>query len=162
MPSEAFVPGAVGGKPRVLLDAMVLAAGLTSRREPRSFSRRLIELGVDDQIELIVTERLIDEVRDVLIDPAFTARVAPEVATSLVASIAAVAKELVDDRDVAAPRRCADPDDDYLVDAALATGAMLVSRDDRADFASVPGLLTGRPGTALRQFGFLEDEPPIG
>jgi putative PIN family toxin of toxin-antitoxin system len=151
------VPVDAGGRPRVLLDAMVLVAGLTSRRDPPSFSRRLIELAIDGSIELILTERLLGEVRDVLVAPAFGARVAIEVATSLMASIVALAAEIIDDHNVTAPRRCADPDDDYLVDAALATGAMLVSRDDRADFQSVPSLVTGRPGSALRRFGFLDE-----
>lgn len=57
-------------------------------------------------------------------------------------------------------RRCADPDDDYLVDAAITTGAMLVSRDDRADFQALAGLVSGRPGAALRRFGFLEEDLP--
>lgn len=70
------MPDAAGGKPLVILDAMVLAAGLASRRDPPSFSRRLVELGIDGRIELILTERLLGEVRDVLVDPAFGARAA--------------------------------------------------------------------------------------
>ena len=33
---------------------MVLAAGLTSRREPASFSRHLVELGIDGAYDLVV------------------------------------------------------------------------------------------------------------
>lgn len=50
---------------------MVLAAGLTSRREPVSFSRRLVELGINGAYDLVVTENLLDELYRVLINPKF-------------------------------------------------------------------------------------------
>ena len=63
------------GKHRLILDAMVLAAGLTSRREPASFSRRLVELAFDGFFELVVTEVLLEEVHAVLVDPKFVGQV---------------------------------------------------------------------------------------
>lgn len=56
---------------RVVLDAMILAAGLTSRREPASFSRRLLEAVANGEVELVLTEVLLDETRAVMTDPDF-------------------------------------------------------------------------------------------
>ena len=63
------------GRHRLILDAMVLAAGFTSRREPASFSRRLVELAFEGDFELVVTEVLLEEVHAVLVDPRFIGRV---------------------------------------------------------------------------------------
>jgi len=38
---------------------MVMAAGLTSRREPASYSRRLVELAFDGKVELVMTETML-------------------------------------------------------------------------------------------------------
>lgn len=154
-PCDGIVPGAVD-RLRVLPDAMVLAAGLTSRREPASFSRRLIAAAAGGIVELILTETLLDETRAVLVDPDFRGSMRPVIADGLLAALRVVAVSVVADRGTTPPRRCADLDDDYLVDAALATGAMLVSRDDRAGFGAVAGLRSGRPGAALRTAGILE------
>lgn len=140
---------------RVLLDAMVLAAGLTSRREPASFSRRIVEAAVDGLVELVVTETLIDETSAVLLDPDYVGHLDVEVAGDLLTGLQALAVEVVRDRGTAPPRRCADPGDDYLVEAALVHGAVLVTRDDAAGCSSVSGLDSGRPGTALRRAGLL-------
>ena len=136
---------------------MVLAAGLTSRRAPESFSRRVIEAALAGSIELVVTETLLAETRAVLTNSHFGARRSHEEADALIAVLRIAAGKIIEDRDSAPPRRCADPDDDYLVDAAITTGATLVSRDDRARFSEVPGLDSCRPGTALRLAGFLTD-----
>lgn len=136
---------------------MILAAGLTSRREPASFSRRLVELAFDGEVELVLTETLVDETFAVLTNSAFTARTNPEEAAVLVAGLIAASSMYRLDRGAVAPRRCADPDDDYLVEAALSTDAYLVSLDQAAAFPQVVGLVTGTPGTALRHFGFFED-----
>ncbi len=139
---------------------MVLAAGLTSRREPASYSRPLIEAALVGHVELVLTETLLAESRDVLIDPDFRGHLEPELADVLLGALHAVAVTVIDDTGSTPPRRCNGPHDDYLIEAALATETILVSRDDRADVASVRGLDSGRPGTALRRAGlFDEDEP---
>ncbi len=135
---------------------MVLAAGLTSRREPASFSRRLIEAAAHGTVELVLTEKLLVEARDVLVDPSFVGHLSAAVADVLLDALRVVSTNVVADAGLVAPRRCADPDDDYLVAAAIATGSMLVSRDDRAGFSQVSGLRSGRPGTALRAAGLLD------
>ena len=141
---------------RVVPDAMVLAAGLTSRREPASFSRRIVDAVLDGQVEVVLTETLLAETRAVLVDPSFRGKLPEPLADALLDALRLAASTVIDDTTIVAPRRCGDPDDDYLVDAALATASMLVSRDDRADFGSVAGLDSGRPGTALRRAGLLD------
>lgn len=91
---------------------MVLAAGLTSRREPASHSRRLVELAI--------------------------------------AGFANVASAFIRDSQIEHEHLTDDPDDDYLADAALKTGAFLVTRDDAANFGKVEG--SGWAGPA-RRFG---------
>lgn len=140
---------------------MVLAADLTSRREPASHSRRLVELAIDGKVELVVTETLLQEVYEVLIDPEFVGRMRePEVAT-LVAGFANVASVFIRDTQIEHEHLTDDPDDDYLADAALKTGAFLVTRDDAANFGKVEGLRVGRPGAALRMIGAF-DEGEVG
>ena len=136
---------------------MVLAAGLTSRREPASHSRRLVEIAFKEAFDLVVTETLLDEVYRVLIDPRFVGQTSEPEAATLVAGLASVASVFVRDADIEPERRTDDPHDDYLADAALKTGAFLVTRDDAANFSKVDGLRAGRPGTALRVIGAFDD-----
>lgn len=140
-------------KPRLLLDAMVLAAGLTSRREPASHSRRLVELALDGQFDLVVTEILLQEIYEVLVDPKFVGRVTEAEAATLVGGLATVASVFMRDAQVEYERITDDPNDDYLAHAALLTGAYLVTRDEAAQFERVQDLRVGRPGTALRLVG---------
>ena len=139
---------------------MVVAAGLASRREPASNSRRLIELAFEGAFDLVVTETLLEEVHNVLVDPEFLGRITEDEAATLVAGLGTVAVVFIHDRGVEHRRLTDDPGDDYLAEAALATGAYLVTRDDAANFGKVTGLESGRPGTALRRLGtFRQDEP---
>ncbi len=140
---------------------MVVAAGLTSRREPASYSRRLVELALDGKVELVVTETLLQEVYEVLIDPEFVGRMREPEAATLVAGLANVASVFIRDTQIKQAHLTDDPDDDYLADAALKTGAFLVTRDDAANFGKVEGLRVGRPGTALRMIGAF-DEGEVG
>lgn len=71
----------------------------------------------------------------------------------------AAASIVIGDRGLTFPSLTDDEDDDYVADAALKTGAFLVTRDDHANFGKVQGLKSGRPGTALRRIGaFGHDE----
>lgn len=100
------------GRERLLLDAMVLAAGLTSRREPASFSRRLVELGIDGAYDLVVTETLLDELHRVLTSPKFIAQMSDEEAPTAIDSLAAVAWKVVSDMNAAHEHLTNDPNDD--------------------------------------------------
>ena len=62
---------------------MVLAAGLTSRREPASFSRRLVEAAIDRMMELVLTEKLSAETRAVLVDEGLRGHLPTPVADAL-------------------------------------------------------------------------------
>lgn len=158
------MPDGGEGKQRLILDANVLAAGLTSRREPASYSRRLVELSFDGEFDLVVTEILLEEVYAVLIEPKFVGSVGEEDAAALVAGLATVATVLVRDRGLMPKRRTDDPDDDFLAEAALQTGAYVVTRDEAANFGKINGLESGRPGAALRRLGAFdedEQEPPL-
>jgi len=152
------VPVGDAGRHRLLLDAMVLAAGLTSRREPASFSRQLVELAFAGTFELVVTETLLQEVYAVLVDSKFVGRVAEHEATLFVEALASVAAVLIADGHVEYEALTDDPDDDYLAHAALQAHAYLVTRDDAANFEKVEGLESGRPGSALRLIGAFDYE----
>ena len=136
---------------------MVLAAGLTSRREPASFSRHLDELGIDGAYDLVVTETLLDELHRVLTSPKFIAQMSDEEAATAIEGLAAVAWKVVSDMYAAHERLTNDPNDDYLAHAALQANAYLVTRDDAAGFEHVDGLRVGRPGSALRLLGALDE-----
>jgi predicted nucleic acid-binding protein len=136
---------------------MVLAAGLTSRREPASFSRRLVELAIDEAFDLVVTETLLDEVQRVLVNPRFVGRMSEEEAAAAIVGLVAVASIVVSDAHFSPGHLTDDPDDDYLARVALQVDAYLVTRDDAAGFERVAGLRVGRPGTALRLIGALDE-----
>ena len=99
---------------------MVLVAGLTSRREPASFSRRLIECALGGEFELVVTDILLRETHDVLVDPAFVGRVSEPEAAVLIGTLAEIAAVSVRDSELLFDRLTDDPDDDYLAHAANA------------------------------------------
>jgi len=154
------VPDATDSRLLVIIDAMVLAAGLTSRKEPASFSRRLVSAVFDGKIELVLTETLLTETRAVLVDVDFRGHL-PDVLTDvLLDALRVAATEIADDRGVVSPRRCDDPDDDYLVEKALASGAMLVSRDDAAGFASGPSTASPRREASPLNIGRSSDTAP--
>jgi predicted nucleic acid-binding protein len=113
---------------------MVLAAGLTSRREPASFSRRLVELGIDGAYDLVVTETLLDELHRALTSPKFIAQMSDEEAATAIEGLIVVAWKLVLDAGGADEPLTNDPNDDYLAHAALQADAYLVTRDDAAGF----------------------------
>ena len=152
--------GAAEPRERVLLDAMVLVAGLTSTREPASHSRRLIELAANGRFDLVVTDTLLAETFEVLVNPKFIGRLETDDAIEVLSAIAGMAAVHVHDAGTPHPPLTADPDDDFLAAAALATGALLVTRDDRAGFSGVIGLRIGRPGTALRLLGVIDSVTP--
>jgi len=154
------VPGDAARRERLILDAMVLVAGLTSRREPASYSRRLVELALDGRFELVVTATLLQETYEVLVDPKFKGRVTEPEAATLVGGLAAIASIFLRDEYAERSRLADDPDDDYLAHAAFDTGSVLVTRDEAAHFERIEGLRVARPGAALRLVGGLDDEDP--
>ena len=88
---------------------MVLAAGLTSRREPASFGRHLVERGIDGAYDLVVTDTLLDELHGVLTSPKFIAQMSDEEAATAIEGLAAVAWKVVSDMYAAHERLTNDP-----------------------------------------------------
>ena len=68
-----------------------------------------------------------------------------------------MAWKFVSDGNLVPPPLTNDRNDDYLAHAALQADAYLVTRDDSAAFGQVDGLRVGRPGTALRLIGALDE-----
>lgn len=85
---------------------------------------------------------------------------AAEEAATLLGGLAAAASIVIGDLGLTFPPLTDDEDDDYLADAALKTGAFLVTRDDHANSRKVQGLKSGRPGTALRRIGAFGNDQP--
>ena len=133
-----------------LLDAMVLASGLTSMREPPSNSRRLVDMAIAGAVRLVLTDRVLDETRAVIVNPRYRDRVTGETADRLLGVLAGAAEVVIHDAGVIAPHVTLDHADDYLAAAALKSGAYLVTRDQRAHLERVPGFGFGPPGAALR------------
>jgi predicted nucleic acid-binding protein len=136
---------------------MVLAAGLTSRREPASFSRRLVELAINEAFDLVVTETLLDEVQRVLVNPRFVGRMSEEEAAIAIGGLVAAASVFASDAHTSPKRVTDDPDDEYLAMRPCRPTRISVTRDDAAGFERVAGLRVGRPGNALRLIGALDE-----
>lgn len=109
---------------RVVLDANVLIAGLLS---PRGAPAQLIARWLAGDFELVVSERLLAELRRALRYPKLRSRIPPEDADELVARLRELALVAPDVRRAA--RLSADPGDDYLLALAEAERAVLVSGD---------------------------------
>lgn len=89
-----------------------------------------MDLAEEGRFELIISELLLEEARDVLMRPKFR-RYLPEVAVSafLLDRLPSFAFATNDPEEV--PSHTEDPKDDYLVALALAAGADLVVSGDR-------------------------------
>lgn len=110
---------------RVVLDANVLVSALLSRHGAPA---QLVERWLAGDLDLIVSERLLEEVERTLTAPKLAARIDAVVAAEFVALIREVG-ELVRDPEEPAPVSSADPGDDYLLGLAAAERVPLVSGD---------------------------------
>lgn len=110
---------------RAVLDSNVIIAALLS---PRGAPAQLIARWLAGDFELVVSERLLAELRRALRYPKLRDQIPAEDADELVALLRELAP--VADDPPRAPRRSADPGDDYLLALAEAERAVLVSGDD--------------------------------
>jgi putative PIN family toxin of toxin-antitoxin system len=94
---------------------------------PGGTPARLFRSWVDGELELIVSELLLEELANTLEYPRIRARVTRSDADRFVASLRAQATLVLDHRD--APVQSADPADDYLLALAIQEAAALVSGD---------------------------------
>ncbi len=113
---------------RVVADANVIVSAALGR-SPEAPSVRIIQAVLDGQIDLVLSPTLLGEIADVLSRPRLRELVPVEDARRFLSDVAAQAVLLPDPADP--PRICRDPDDDYLVALAKASGAnTLVTGDD--------------------------------
>lgn len=113
---------------RVVADANVFVSAALGR-SPASPSVRIINAALDGRLELAMSPALLAEIVDVLSRPRIRKRISAEDAQLFLADVAAQALMFADPPDP--PSVCRDPDDDYLVALAVASGAeVLVSGDD--------------------------------
>lgn len=111
---------------RVVLDANVLAPGLTSRG---SAAATILDLWRGRRFDVVVSAHVIAELERTFADPYFAARIPPERAAALVASLvdrAIVTAEEADVRGVATH-----PEDDAVLAAAVSGGASFLCTRDK-------------------------------
>jgi uncharacterized protein len=114
--------------PNVLISALLAPTGA-----PAALLRRWLA----GDFELVVSERLLAELRRALAYPKLRSHVTDEEADAFVALLRETAEMARDVR--ASPRLSRDPDDDYLISLARSSAAMLVSGDrDLLDLKGAP------------------------
>ena len=110
---------------RVVLDVNVLISALLSRHGPPA---RLVIAWLDGAFELVISPHLVDELRRALAYPKLRRRV-PESDAAEYLEILGRGASLVPDPVDPAPLTSADPEDDYLIALAAASGSLLVTGD---------------------------------
>lgn len=111
---------------RALLDANVLIAALLSRDGPPA---QLLARWLDGEFELVVSEKLLPELETTLARPKFRNRLDARTVADTLELLRSGLAELLDDPRTAPAVRSSDPEDDYLIAAAAAAHATLVSGD---------------------------------
>jgi len=109
---------------RAVLDINVLISGLLA---PDGASARLIRRWLEGDFELIVSERLLAELKRVLAYPKLRARVSEAASVEFIGLVRATATVRPDPPDP--PQQSRDPGDDYLIALAESTASILVSGD---------------------------------
>jgi uncharacterized protein len=109
---------------RAVLDPNVLISALLS---PRGAPAHLIARWRTGDFDLVVSNRVLVELRRALRYPRLRARISPEEADEFVVGLRELAVVARDPR--TPPRRSVDPGDDYLLALAESQGAVLVSGD---------------------------------
>ena len=108
---------------RAVLDPNILISALLS---PDGAPAELLTCWLRGEFELVISERLLDELERVFAYPKIRHRIAADEAASFLALLRASA---TCSSDVAAAPRAADPGDDYLLALAEQAHAFLVSGD---------------------------------
>ncbi|WP_171048446.1 putative toxin-antitoxin system toxin component, PIN family [Nocardia cyriacigeorgica] len=132
---------------RLVLDTNIFISALIS---PRGAIRELVNRGLRGEFELIVSEKLLDEVETRLQRDKFRRWFTLDEADDYVAAITLAGTFVADRPDLELPMVCADADDNFLV--ALAQDAeadMLVSGDKKVLAVEVPNLIVGKAPYAL-------------
>ncbi len=111
---------------RVVLDPGVLIAAVIS---PSGAPAELLERWRDGEFDIVVSPKLLDELEGVLLRPKFNTLASADEVHSLVNALAAGGVGFDDPAEP--PSVTADPDDDYLVALAVASGADALVSGDR-------------------------------
>jgi uncharacterized protein len=109
---------------RAVLDINVLISGLLA---PDGASARLIRRWLEGDFELIVSERLLAELRRALAYPKLRARISDAASDEFIGLIRATATMRPDPPNP--PQRSRDPGDDYLIALAESSASILISGD---------------------------------
>lgn len=119
---------------RAVLDPNVLISALLS---PSGSPATLVARWLDGEFELVVSERLLTELRRALAYPKLRSRISDEEANAFIDLLGRTATRM--DDPAGSRRRSRDPGDDYLLALAEAASAILVTGDkDLLDLADVP------------------------
>jgi len=111
---------------RALLDANVLISALLSRTGTPAL---LVRKWLDGDFELVVSDLLLTELQQTLSDPKIRQRLAAVEGEEFLELVRSGLAERVEDPDAAPAIRSSDARDDYLIAAAAAAHATLVSGD---------------------------------
>lgn len=121
---------------RAVLDPNVLISALLS---PSGSPAALVARWLAGEFELVVSEKLLAEVRRAFAYPKLRSRITDEEAMAFIDLLGRTATRVEDP--ATPPRRSRDPGDDYLLALAEATAAILVTGDqDLLALAGVPVL----------------------
>jgi putative PIN family toxin of toxin-antitoxin system len=111
---------------RVVVDPNVFVSAVI---KPAGVSAEVVRAGLAGRFRVVVSPTLIGELVDVLARPKLQPYASPDEVATLVDAIVGTAEEHADP--AIRTRRLRDPDDEYLVALAMATGADLVVSGDR-------------------------------
>jgi putative PIN family toxin of toxin-antitoxin system len=135
------------GRPRLVVDPGVyVSAAISGTGAPA----HLLETAIEGRVVLLVSPLLLAELRDVLARDKFRRWLSLQDAAVFVDAVTLLADPVEDPPEETWTRVCRDPDDDYLVALAEATGATLLVSGDQ-DLLSVrrPGLDVRSPRDAI-------------
>ena len=127
---------------RAVLDVNVLISGLLA---PDGASARLIRRWLEGDFELVVSERLLAELKRALAYPKLRARIPAAASDEFIGLVRATATVRLDPPNP--PGRSRDPGDDYLIALAESSASILVSGDQ-----DVVALSASRPILAPADF----------
>ena len=119
---------------RALLDVNVLIAGLLSRAGSPA---RLLGKWLEGEFELVISERLLDELEKTLARPKLRRLLNDDEISALLELLRGGLAEWVEDPETSPSVQSRDPKDDYLIAAAGSVRATLVTGD--ADLLELAG-----------------------
>lgn len=130
---------------RAVLDPNVLISALLS---PSGSPAKLVARWLAGEFELVVSERLLEELRRALAYPKLRTRISEEDGAAFIEMLNRTATHVTDP--VAEPRS-RDPGDDHLVALAEASAAVIVTGDD--DLLALTGAPVRSPRAFLAELG---------